>query len=125
MLSVREMKKIATIGAVMLALDGIYIYVMGRTFTNQIMNIQRVAMVFRVWGAVVCYALLIFGLYYFIVRRGRSVIEAFLLGIVIYGVYDSTNYATLKKWTPEFAIVDTLWGGVLFALTTAAVDALF
>lgn len=125
MLSVREMKKIATIGAVMLALDAVYIYVNGKTFQNMIMNIQRVAMVFRVWGAVACYALLIFGLYYFIVRRGRSVIEAFLLGVVIYGVYDSTNYATLKKWTPEFAIVDTLWGGILFALTTAAVDTLF
>ena len=122
MLSAREMKKIAAIGAVMLALDAAYIYVNGKIFQNMVMNIQRVAMVFRVWGAVVCYPLLIFGLYYFIVSRGRSVWEAFLLGLVIYGVYDSTNYATLKKWTPEFAIVDTLWGGILFATTTAAVE---
>jgi uncharacterized membrane protein len=75
-------------------------------------------------GAVVCYALLIAGLNYFIIQRNRSIPEAFFLGLVIYGVYDSTNYATLKKWESSVAIMDTLWGGSLFALTTAITYAL-
>jgi uncharacterized membrane protein len=62
---------------------------------------------------------LIAGLNYFIIQRNRSIPEAFFVGLVIYGVYDSTNYATLKKWEPSVAIMDTLWGGSLFALTTA------
>lgn len=113
----RELKKIALMILVMLALDGVYMYVMGSTFTNMVMTIQRVAMIFRPLGAVVCYTLLSIALYYFILRRNRPMEEAFLLGVVIYGVYDSTNYATLKKWRPEFALIDTLWGGILFAST--------
>jgi len=118
MFYIHEIKKIIILVLVMLALDGVYMYVMGRTFTDMIMTIQRVSMIFRPLGAILCYILLSIALYYFIVRRNRPIIEAFLLGVVIYGVYDSTNYATLKKWKPEFAVIDTLWGGTLFALTT-------
>lgn len=42
--------------------------------------------------------------------------EAFLLGFITYGVYDFTNLATLKNWNLEIALVDTLWGGILFLL---------
>ena len=55
---------------------------------------------------------------YFIISRNLPVLDAFLFGFVIYGVYDSTNYAMLKKWSPYLAIMDALWGGTLMALTT-------
>jgi uncharacterized membrane protein len=103
----------------LLVLDGIYIYLTHKIFADQIINVQRVVMTLKPMGAVVCYALLIAGLNYFIIQRNRSIPEAFFLGSVIYGVYDSTNYATLKKWESSVAIMDTLWGGSLFALTTA------
>jgi uncharacterized membrane protein len=102
----------------LLVLDGIYLFLTQKLFSDQIINIQRVVMQFKPIGAIVCYLLLIAGLNYFIIQRNRSVTEAFLLGLVIYGVYDSTNYATLKKWTAELAILDTIWGGSVFALTT-------
>ncbi len=50
----------------------------------------------------------------------KSALEAMLLGVAVYGVYDATNYATLKNYDPEFAIVDTLWGGILFWLVFKA-----
>lgn len=103
---------------VLLILDGIYIYLTKNMFADQITNIQRVVMQLKPLGAIICYALLVAGINYFIIQRNRSVLEAFFLGVLIYGVYDSTNYATLKKWTPELAVLDTLWGGSLFALTT-------
>lgn len=103
----------------LLVLDGIYIYLTQKIFADQIINVQRVVMTLKPMGAVVCYALLIAGLNYFIIQRSRSIPDAFFLGLVIYGVYDSTNYATLKKWEASVAIMDTLWGGSLFALTTA------
>jgi uncharacterized membrane protein len=108
----------------LLVLDGIYIYLTHKIFADQIINVQRVVMTLKPMGAVVCYALLIAGLNYFIIQRNRSIPEAFFLGLVIYGVYDSTNYATLKKWESSVAIMDTLWGGSLFALTTAITYAL-
>lgn len=103
----------------LLVLDGIYIYLTQKIFADQIVNVQRVVMTLKPMGALVCYVLLVAGLNYFIIQRNRSIPEAFFLGLVIYGVYDSTNYATLKKWEPNVAIMDTLWGGSLFALTTA------
>ena len=103
----------------LLVLDGIYIYLTHKIFADQIVNVQRVVMTLKPMGALVCYVLLIAGLNYFIIQRNRSIPEAFFLGLVIYGVYDSTNYATLKKWEANVAIMDTLWGGSLFALTTA------
>ena len=45
--------------------------------------------------------------------------EAFLLGIIIYGVYNTTSLAIYKKYTWKVATMDTLWGGILLAITTA------
>ena len=111
-------KKILISAIIMLALDFIYITTILQKFQDQIITVQRVVMQFKPLGAVICYILLILGLYYFILRNKRPVYEAFFFGLVIYGVYDSTNYATLKKWSPSLAIMDTLWGGVLMASTT-------
>ena len=72
----------------------------------------------KIMPAILCYLLLIFALNYFILRTKRSVLDAFLLGVVIYGVFDTTNLAIFKKWDSKVALMDTLWGGVLFALTT-------
>jgi uncharacterized membrane protein len=46
------------------------------------------------------------------------VLDAFLLGLVIYGTFDFTNMALFKKWSLTTSIIDTLWGGTLFALST-------
>ena len=111
-------KNIAAITVVLLALDFIYISVIRNMFEIQIADVQRVALQIRPLGAVLCYLLLVIGLYYFIVREHRPVFDAFLLGLVIYGVYETTSYALLKKWRWNIVLMDTLWGGILFALTT-------
>jgi len=111
-------KNIAAITVILLALDFIYISVIRNMFEIQIADVQRVALQVRPLGAVLCYLLLVIGLYYFIVREHRPVFDAFLLGLVIYGVYETTSYALLKKWRWNIVLMDTLWGGILFALTT-------
>jgi uncharacterized membrane protein len=104
-------------------LDFIYINLTKAQFEKQIVEVQRVYMKIKVWPAIICYVFLIFGLNYFILRPHRSVLEAFLLGAVIYGVYDTTNLATIKKWDWKFALMDTVWGGVLMALVTGIIYA--
>jgi uncharacterized membrane protein len=117
-------KKIVLPAIILLTLDFIYISANLSTFENQVIEIQRVALKLRIWPAIICYIFLIFGLYYFILRTNRPVFEAFLFGLVIYGVYETTNYAMLKKWKLNIAIMDTLWGGALMAITTAIVYAI-
>ena len=65
-----------------------------------------------------CYVLLNFGLYYFIIKQKRTIMDAFLLGIVIYGVFETTNKALFYKCNWKTVIMDTLWGGILFAIVT-------
>jgi hypothetical protein len=102
----------------MLGLDFIYLGSTRYLFENQIRDIQGSKLEFNLVGAVLCYILLIFGLYYFIIRKNAELIDAFLFGLVIYGVYETTNYAILKKWRPLTVIMDTLWGAVLMTTTT-------
>jgi len=109
---------------VFLSLDFIFLYSMRSIFNKQVMAVQGSPVVFDIYAAILCYIALIFGIYYFIIREKKSILEAFLLGFIIYAVYETTTLAILKNWTYKTAIIDTLWGGVLFALTTFIVYAL-
>lgn len=109
---------ILTILVIMLLLDSVYLYFTKSIFGELVAKIQRTAMQLRIEGAIIVYILLAIGLYYFIVKPGLSAWEAGLLGLVIYGTFDFTNYAMLKKYDLKIAIMDTVWGSLLFALTT-------
>lgn len=111
-------KEIIISSIVLLILDGAYITLNQRAFENQVASVQRVILQVNLVGAIICYFFLIFGLNYFIISKKRSLLDAFLFGLIIYAVYDSTNYALFKQWKPLLAIMDGIWGGVLFALTT-------
>ena len=108
-----------TILVVMLLLDSVYLFFTKNIFGEVVAKIQRTAMQLR---PIIVYLLLAVGLYYFIVKPGRSAWEAALLGLVIYGTFDFTNYAMLKNYDLKTAIMDTAWGSLLFALTTMIVQ---
>jgi uncharacterized membrane protein len=103
---------------VFVCLDALYLNLVKNYFSKQVQNIQGSEIKVNYLAAVICYIFLISGLNYFIIRPHRSVNDAFLFGIVIYGVYETTNWAIFKNWSVFSVILDTLWGGILFALTT-------
>lgn len=105
----------------LLVIDAFYLGFTRGIWDLQVASVQRVSMQPRILGAVVCYLLMTGGLWYFILRDRRTVGEAMLLGFVIYGVFDSTNYAIFKKWKWQNALMDTIWGGILFGITTQVV----
>lgn len=39
-----------------------------------------------------------------------------MFGLVLYGVYDLTNYSTINRWTVEFVVVDMIWGFIVYTL---------
>jgi uncharacterized membrane protein len=112
---------IAATSIIFILLDSIYLYFMSSYFNNQIKIVQGSTIKLNMVAAILCYISLIFGLYYFILKDKRSIVDAFLLGLVIYSVYDLTTLALLKNWFVTTAIIDSLWGGILFALTTTFV----
>jgi uncharacterized membrane protein len=104
--------------------DFVYLNVIKDYFLNQIKLVQGSEPKVNFLGVALCYIFLVAGINYFIIKPRKSVNDAFLLGIVIYGVYETTNYALLKNWSIFTVIIDTLWGGLLFAFTTYIVNML-
>lgn len=102
----------------LLGIDSIYLTLSQNIFKKQIMDVQKTPLQLNIWGAILSYLFLIIGINYFIIYKEASVFDAFVLGIVVYGVYEATTYALLKKWRIHTMIIDTLWGGILFALVT-------
>ena len=80
----------------------------------------------RLLPALVFYAIFVAGLVVFALPRVRTdtMLEAAfwsgLFGLVAYSVYDLTNYATLAAFPLRVVIVDMAWGGVISAVTGAA-----
>jgi uncharacterized membrane protein len=107
---------------VLISIDYIYLNVIKDFFENQVNKVQGSPLKINFLGAALCYVFLIIGLNYFIIKPHKSVSDAFLLGLIIYGVYETTNYALFKNWSIITVIIDTLWGGLLFASTTYVVD---
>ena len=111
------------IGIIILLLVGfdmVYIYFMKDMFSNQVRIIQGEPLLIdkrALIGAVICYVLLATGLYYFAIsKKNSSIFDAFLLGLVVYGVFDSTNFLMFRKWDWRIMVIDGLWGGVLFSM---------
>jgi uncharacterized membrane protein len=95
-------------------LDNIFIRLNHSVFENQIIDVQRVAMTMNYYAAIVEYALLLFALYWFILRKKASVIDAAILGAVINGSFELTNLALFKKWHIVTVLIDTFWGAALW-----------
>jgi uncharacterized membrane protein len=109
---------------IFVVIDFIYLNLIKDFFGKQIKSVQGSEIKVNLLGVALCYIFLIIGINYFIIKPRKSVQDAFLLGLIIYGVYETTNYALFKNWSIVTVIMDTLWGGVLFALTTYLVNLL-
>ena len=107
---------------VFISLDFIYLQLIKKYFLNQIKLVQGSEPKVNYLGVALSYVFLIIGINYFIIKPRKDVYDAFLLGLVIYGVYETTNYALLKNWSIITVLIDTLWGGTLFASTTYIVN---
>jgi uncharacterized membrane protein len=112
------MKTLFLILVVMLMLDSIYLYFTKSIFGQLVAKIQRTALELKMIALPVVYILLAVGLYVFVVEPGKSLWHAALLGLVIYGVFDFTNYAMFKKYDLNVALMDMMWGSTLMVLTT-------
>jgi uncharacterized membrane protein len=99
-------------------LDLVYFYFVQSSMQKMITSIQKSPMTINWVYFITCYLFLTFAVYYFIIRENKSILYAFLLGITVYGVYECTNASLFQKWQNWVVFVDTIWGGILFALVT-------
>ena len=79
-------------------------------------------------GGIIAYILLALAIYYFIVMPSietskdnnfdyyNIILKACILGLIIYGVYDGTNLATINNFGLKESIIDMMWGTFLSGL---------
>lgn len=113
--------------ALLLAIDLVWInVVMKPIFEKQVRLVQGGrAMKMNYVAAVLSYGFIAALYYVFVVKAKASPLKAFLLGLFVYGVYEATTMAVLQDWKWSTVFIDTLWGGVLFWLTTVLARRLF
>ncbi|MGH9200042.1 MAG: DUF2177 family protein [Vicinamibacterales bacterium] len=122
----RTLAQFAVALTAVVVLDAVWLGLLMRNFyRTQFAPIARMSggVLAPVWpAAAAVYVLLALGVVAFAVPIGHDVATAALrgglLGLVIYGVYDLTNHATLKNWSGAVTVVDITWGAVLCALVT-------
>jgi uncharacterized membrane protein len=84
----------------------------------------------HVWiSGAIAYLLLALGIYFFVVKQElveekQDYLKIFtkgsVLGLIIYGIYNGTNKATINEWGTEESIKDTIWGTILSGLLSVS-----
>lgn len=77
------------------------------------------------WAAFLVYVLIPLGVVLFVLPRvspewpaASALGWGFLYGIILYGVYDLTNYSLIDRWPWRMTLVDISWGGFVCAITS-------
>jgi uncharacterized membrane protein len=79
------------------------------------------------WPAIVLvYLLISLGIVLLVLPKVGGNVKLALLwgaiyGLIVYGVYDLTNLATLKNWSFTMVVIDMLWGMFICGFTSLVV----
>lgn len=121
MLDMSKAVKIVSVAVVcFIALDIFWIgYLMNDTYKQKIGSLLRMKDgVFSpdIFSAFLVWALIVIGSYLFVLPHilKSSLIIQFswgaIYGLILYGVYDLTNYALLRAWPLSITLIDLGWG---------------
>lgn len=75
-------------------------------------------------SAIICWIIIIIAIQLLVLSRKEltdkdALLYGAFLGFAMYGVYNSTNFATYpNKWSTKIAIFDTLWGTFVTSITS-------
>lgn len=81
---------------------------------------------FNMLAGLLVWVLLVLGNLVFVLPQAKSLSMGMqfglgaLFGLVVYGVYDFTNYATLVNWPLFVTIIDVIWGMILNGVIAVA-----
>lgn len=111
--------RVLIVAALVLVVDGVWLRLRRAMYQRTIRNVQKKELRVRMCGAVWSYACIIFLIVWVSELIGDSPLAAlygFLLGFAVYGVFNGTNRAIFRDYDTRTAVVDSLWGGAIFAL---------
>lgn len=106
-----EVGKILLASLIILIIDIPWLLLQGATFKKTVADIQGSPLRVKGWAAIPVYL----ALGYLLVQQ-KSAAGAAASGACVYAVYDFTTLAIFDKYPLDVAVLDTLWGGVLFGV---------
>jgi uncharacterized membrane protein len=107
-----------------LILDSIYLTTTKNYYNNLVTKIQKSPLNLKIMPAVGAYSVILFSWYYFVFQnikkqsKKKSIIDSAVLGLCMYSLFDFTNMAIFKNWDLKTVIIDSIWGSILYTLTT-------
>lgn len=119
----------------LLVLDFIYLAIVSIFYKKSIKSIQGGEdMKLNIVSAIFGYVIMIIGLVFIVITqlsrygslRSLSQINKLkyairfggVVGFVIYGIFNTTNLAIFKRYSVPLAIIDIIWGTLLYAIAT-------
>jgi uncharacterized membrane protein len=123
------LKVYAAVLPVFLIIDFLWLgVIMSKFYKDELGVLARIsngALTPVIWAAGIVYLLIPLGIVLFALPKvspdnmaSSALFWGFIYGIVLYGVYDMTNYSLVSKWSLRMSIVDILWGGTINAIVT-------
>ena len=113
-----DYKKLLLTAITLVVVDMGFLYLMGPYFGKMVKSIQGSDMVLNNLTAFITYVILVLQIYYFIISKNASYTDAFILGSTTYAIFDFTNLSVFKNYNINIALVDSVWGGILYMLVT-------
>ena len=107
-----------TLAIIMTLVDAVFLTSISPIFNKMLTQIQGSPIALEPISTTLCYFVLLAGLYYFIIKDKKPVLDAMFLGWFVYLVYELTNKAIISKWNWTAVLIDGTWGGILFGFTT-------
>ena len=105
---------------ILIIIDLLWLTLIKDRYKKMIINIQKKQFEPKLSFALLVYILIVYALYHF-TKDCETLTDklknAFIFGFCAYGIYDFTNAALISDWDLPLAVADTIWGGLLCAIT--------
>lgn len=98
-------------------LDFIYIKLIGEElFKSSFPELLRSN--YKIWPALLTWLLIVIGSYIFVYNYAilniqNALIYGALYGLILYGVYELTNFTIFTAWSLKVVLIDLSWGVIL------------
>ena len=122
-----DILKVCVLTVCILILDIAFISLNMEMWRRDVQIIQRSPLRLRFKFALITYILLVIGVCVFVLFSDtKTTIEkmslGFVWGIITYGIFDFTNLSMFSNYKLETALTDTIWGGVMVALSVGLTE---
>ena len=124
-MDIKHIKVIVLSIVLFLVLDALFIGAMMKNWQSLLLRVQGEKLEVKMLSAIGAYIVMVLAWVYFVYKPylvhkniGTAVKTGAVLGFVIYGIFELTNHAIIKKWDFSFVVMDTVWGSVLYALVS-------